>query len=241
MKSLVSHDKILREFEKKFGLEVRGAKQGSERWLEMKLGVASASNAYRAVAKKGSDTRNTYLYELVAEVCTGVIEELDFKQTKWGKEHEDAARSSYEFSTGQKMTPLVFVFKDKSFRVGCSPDGVILSASKPAEIKCPWDSTNYVKWLISGEQKREWKWQNQMTLWVMGADEMDVTHFDPRMKASPIHTILVKRDPDMQKRLTDSMPELIHDMDKMLKEIGVEFGEQWTRLAQKGFSGDGAA
>ncbi len=241
MKSPVSNDKLLREFEKRFGLEVRSAKQGSDRWLEMKLGVISASNAHRAVAKGGTGTRDTYLYELVSEVCTSVIEELDFKQTKWGKDHEDAARSSFEFSTGQKMTPLAFVFKDKSFRVGCSPDGVILNANKPAEIKCPWDTANYIKFLLTGEQKSEWKWQNQMTLWVMGADEMDVTHFDPRMKALPIHTILVRKDRDMQKKLNDSIPELIHDMDKMLKEIGVEFGEQWTRLAQKRHSGHGAA
>lgn len=234
MKKLAEYDRILREFEDKFGLEVRSAKQGTDRWLELKLGVISASNAFRAVAGKETDTRQTYLYELVSEVCTGVIEEISFKQMDWGKEHEDAARSSYEFSTGQHMKPLTFVFKDNKFREGCSPDGIVLQSMKPAEIKCPWDSTNYVKFLIDGIQKREWKWQNQFTLRVMGVDEMDVTQYDPRMKAKPIHTVLVKKDHDMQKKLEDTIPELILDMDKILKKIGVPFGEQWTRLVKKG-------
>lgn len=234
MSKLASYDKTLREFEKKFGLEVRSAKPNTERWLEMRLGVISASNASRAVSKKGSDTRNTYLCELVADVCTGVIEELNFKQTNWGKENEDAARSAFEFSTGQRMIPVTFVFKNTKFRIGCSPDGVIVPDEKPSEIKAPWDSTNYVNFLLNGVQKPEWKWQNQFTMWVMDADEMDVTHFDPRMKAKPIHTITVKKDNDMRKKLEDSIPELILDMDDMLKKVGVKFGEQWTRLAQKG-------
>lgn len=241
MSKLASYDKILRDFEKQFGLEVRNARQNSERWLEMKLGVISASNAHKAVAKKGTETRNTYLCELVAEVCTGVIEELNFKETEWGKQHEDAARSSYEFSTGQHMTPLTFVFRDGTFRTGCSPDGVILGTLKPSEIKCPWDSTNYVKFLMDGTQKSQWNWQNQMTMWVMDASEMDVTQFDPRMKIRPIHTLIVERDKEDQKKLDDMIPELIFDMDKMLKEIGVEFGEQWKRIAQKGTTGNDAA
>jgi hypothetical protein len=230
---LAMYDKILREFENQYGLAIRSARQGSEVWLQTKLGVISASNAHKAVAAKGTAKRQDYLCELVAEVCTGVIEELNFKQTEWGKQHEDAARSRFEFSTNQHMTPLAFVFKDLSFRVGCSPDGVILGTNKPAEIKCPWDSTNYVKFLLGGIQKPEWQWQNQMTMWVMGADEMDVMQFDPRMKTTPTHTILVKKNPEMQKKLTDSIPELVLDMDKMLKEVGVEFGDQWLRISGK--------
>lgn len=240
MKSMASYDKLLKQFEQKFGLPVSKVEQNSARWLEMKLGVISASNASKAVADKKSATRHTYLCELVAEVCTGVIEELNFKQMEWGKQHEDAARSSYEFSTGHRMVPLAFVFKDGTFRVGCSPDGVVLAASKPSEIKCPWDSANYVKFFLDGDQKPEWKWQNEMTMWVMDTKVMDVTHYDPRMKTNPIHTIEVKSNPEMRKKLEDQIPELILDMDKMLKELGVKFGEQWIRIAEKKDPGNAA-
>ncbi len=232
MKTQSDIDKTLAVFEKKFGLIVRGAPQLSDAWFHMKLGVISASNASRAVSKKGTATRNTFLCELVAEVCTSVIEEQSFKQMEWGKQHEAAARSSYEFANAVKMTPLSFVFKDETFRAGCSPDGIV-SATKGAEIKCPWDTANYVKFLVGDEVKAEWEWQNEFTMWVMGAGEWDVVQFDPRMKTKPLHGITVPRNPERQKRLDDEIPELIFDMDKILAQIGVKFGQQWERLATK--------
>lgn len=231
MKTLADIDRTLQAFEKKFGFNVRGAQQQSEAWFQMKLGVVSASNASKAVSKKGTAARNTFLCELVAEVCTGVIEEMSFKQVEWGKQQESAARSSYEFANDTKMTPLAFVFKDDSFRIGCSPDGLV-STSKGAEIKCPWDSTNYVKFLLGGDVKSEWEWQNDFTMWVMNAEQWDVCQYDPRMKTRPLHTITVTPDADRQKKLNDLIPELLLDMDGMLKELGVKFGEQWTRIAQ---------
>jgi hypothetical protein len=105
-----------------------------------------------------------------------------------------------------------------------------VSEAKGCEIKCPWDSTNYIKFVLGEEIKPEWEWQNQFAMWVMDAHEWDVTQYDPRMKTKPLHTITALRDPEKQKRLEGEIPELIHDMDKMLKEIGVNFGEQWTRL-----------
>lgn len=232
MKTLAEIDKTLQLFEKKFGLNVRGAQQRSESWFHMRLGVVTGSCFSDAVAKKDSATRATYMAELVAAICTGVIEELDFKQTNWGLENEDAARSSYEWASGQKVTPLGFVFKDDTFRVGCSPDGAVFPLY-PTEIKCPWVSANYVKFLTAGIQKAEWKWQNQGTLWVLDADEMDVTHYDPRMKVKPLHTVVVKKDLEMQKKLDDMIPEFVLDLDKMLAQIGITFGEQWLRIAKK--------
>lgn len=232
MKTLTEIDKTLHAFERKFGLTVRGAEQLSEPWFQMKLGVISASNASRAVAKKGTATRHSYLCELIAEVCTGVIEEMNFKQTEWGKQHEKAARSSYEFANNVKMQPLSFVFKDENFRTGCSPDGLV-TATKGSEIKCPFDSANYIKFLLNDEVKAEWEWQNQFTLWVMGAAEWDVVQFDPRMKTKPLHFMTAKPDLDKQKKLDDDIPELILSMDQMLASIGVKFGSQWEMIAEK--------
>lgn len=239
MKTLADIDKTLREFEKQFGLQIRGAQQQSEPWFQTKLGVISSSAAQRAVSKRGTAKRNTYLCELIAEVCTGVIEEVNFKQMEWGNQHEDAARSSYEFSADVKFTPLTFVFKDNLFRAGCSTDGLITlpkhsAPSRPCSIKCPWDSANYIKFLVGEEVKSEWEWQNDFELWVLEAAEIDVAQYDPRMKTKPLHTVTVPRNPERQKRLNDAIPELIHDMDKMLAQIGVKFGDQWVRLAKQG-------
>lgn len=232
MKTLADIDGLLSEWERRFALPGRNVEQLSEPWFQLRLGLITASNASRAVSKKGTQTRNTFLCELIAAVCTGVVEELNFKQTDWGKQHEIAARSSYEFANDIKIIRTPFVFKDNTFRIGCSPDG-FTTPTKGTEIKCPWDSTNYIKFLLGDEVKTEWAWQNEFSMWVTGAEEWDLTFFDPRMKTRPMHTITVWRDPERQAKLNDAIPELIHDMDLLLAEIGVKFGDQWKRIAAK--------
>lgn len=226
MQTLAEIQKRLEAFEKKFGLPMADAKQGSEAWFKAKLGVISASNAYRAVAKKESETRLTYMAELVAQVCTGLMEEMNNKYVEWGNAHEDAARSNYEFMTGMTMTQLPFVFKDDSFREGCSPDGLVGSGG--AEIKCPFNSVHYVKFFTEGSIKSEYQWQYQYTMRVMGSELWDFCQYDPRMKKNPLKILTVVRDDEKQKAFDDLIPAFIMDMDKMLEKIGIKFGEQWA-------------
>ena len=229
MKTLDEIENRLKLFETRFGMPIVGAQQGSAAWLALKLGVLSGSNAAKIVAKKDSEKRNTYMCDLVAEVCTGVTEELNFKQLEWGKAHEDAARSSYEFSTDSKIEQVTFVFRDDTFREGCSPDGLLLSG-KGAEIKCPWDSANYIKFLVAEEIKTDWQWQNQFNMRVTGASHWDFVMYDPRMKKLPIKILTLERDEEKQKTFDDAVPQFIHEMDKLLEKIGIGFGDQWTRI-----------
>lgn len=233
MKSLNDVNSLLKEFESKFNLPVMDSVQGSDTWFRLKLGVLSASNASKIVAKKDSETRFTYMSELVAQVCTGIMEEFNSKYCDWGNQHEDAARSSYEFSTGYDMVQLPFAFKDNSFREGCSPDGIV-SPTKGVEIKCPFNSSHYIKFLTEDRIKPEYVWQYQYTLRVMGASEWDFVQYDPRMKVSPIKILTVTRDEEKQKAFDDLVPQFIADMDKMLTQIGIKFGDHWSALAKKG-------
>ncbi len=170
--------------------------------------------------------------ELVAQVCTGIMEEINSKYLDWGTQQEDAARSYYEFSSGHTVTQLPFVFKDNSFREGCSPDGIV-TESKGVEIKCPYNTVHFIKFLTADEIKSEYDWQAQYTLRVMGAEEWDFVQYDPRMKTTPMHTITVKRDVEKQKKFDDLVPAFIEDMDKMLGKIGVNFGDQWKLFGAK--------
>ncbi len=194
--------------------------------MMLKLGVISASNADAVVAKRDSATRATYMAELVAQVCTGIFGEINSKHMEWGKQHEDAARACYEFESGNVMTLLPFVYKDASFREGCSPDGIVTTA-KGAEIKCPWATENYIKFLAAEKIKPEWQWQNQFTMRVMGAGEWDFVQYDARMKKAPLHILTIARDEEKQKVFDDAVPAFIEDMDRMLAKIGIRFGEQW--------------
>lgn len=231
MKTLADVNELLKQFEEKYGMPMADAQQGSEAWLTLKLGVISASNASKMVAKAGSATRDSYMAELVAQVATGIMPEISAKPMEWGKDHEDAARSSYEFMTGENTTEVPFVFLDNSFRVGVSPDFILDGKNKGGEIKCPWNSVHYIQFLTSDKIKPEWDWQVQLTLKVIGADTWDFCQYDPRMKKNPLKITTIDRDEKKQKTLDDAIPQFISDMDKMLQKAGFEFGEHWARIA----------
>lgn len=230
MKTLNQINESLKVFENRFNLPVASANQGSQAWFMVKLGVISASNVSKAVAKKDSETRNTYMSELVAQVCTGDQEEINSKYLEWGNTYEAAARSCYEFSTGDEIDQVPFVFKDGLFREGCSPDGLLRKSGKPVEIKCPFNATNYIKFLVDDTIKPEYKWQYQFALRVLEADEMDFVQYHPNMKIQPQKILTVKRDTEMQAKMDDLIPEFISDMDKMLSKVGIKFGDQWKRI-----------
>ncbi len=228
MKSLAEIQSTLRRFEKLYGISSTQAQQGSAAWLALKLGVVSASNVHKIIPKSrgNGEGRYTYLCELVAQVCTGQMNEVTSVEMQWGKDHEDAARATYELDSGNKITELPFVFLDDSFREGCSPDG-LLSADKGIEIKCPYNSVHYIKFLDGDKIKDEYNWQVQYTMRVMQAGEWEFVQYDPRMKAFPYKAITVPRDEEKQKILADAVPAFISEMDLMLSKIGVKFGDQW--------------
>lgn len=227
MKTLQQINSSLEAFEQKYKLPVIGIEQGSEAWLKVKLGVISASNAHKVVAKKDSETRLTYMSELVAQIATGESEEFNSKYLDWGKQFEAAARSTYEFSTNQTIQLVPFVFKDETHREGFSPDGIV-SEKRIVEIKCPFNAANYIKFVTESKIKSEYKWQYQFGFRVTGADEYDFVQYHPHMKTKPQHVLSVERDDEMQKTFDDAIPQFIEDMDKMLAKIGIKFGEQWS-------------
>lgn len=229
MKSPSEILEIHNKFQERFGFSTTHAQQGSAEWFKVKLGVISASNASKAVAKKDSETRATYMAELVAQVCTGQMEEINSKYLDWGHQHEDAARSAYEFMKGTIVEEIPFVFKDDSFRVGCSPDGIVkeVEGYRGVEIKCPFNASHYVKFAVDQKVKPEYVWQYQFSLWVLGVDRWDFVQYHPLMRVSPISVLTVERDEEKMKAFDDLIPAFIHDMDIQLKKLGVEFGEQW--------------
>lgn len=229
MKSINDISNLLNKFESDFGIPIANVEQGSEIWQTLKLGVVSASNVSKAIAKKGSETRNGYLAELCAQVCTGVFEEINSKYLDWGNQHEDAARSYYEFSTGNTVKELPFVFKDEKFRVGCSPDGIV-NDSKGIEIKCPYNAAHFVRFLIEDKIKSEYIWQYQFSLWVLDATHWDFVQYHPSMKKNPMKVLTVEKDEKKFQIFDELIPEFLNDMDEMLQKAGFKFGEHWERI-----------
>lgn len=212
-------------FKEKHNIDLGQCVQGSEMWHIARLGVMTASNASKIVAKKDSETRLTYMSDLVAQIATKTYEEINSKYLDWGNNNEAAARSSYSFYSGLDIEELPFVFLDEKFRVGCSPDGII--ENRGVEIKCPYNAANYIKFLCEDKIKPDYQWQVQFSMYVLGCDEYDFCQFHPNMKKKPIKIISVKKDEEKQKTLADAIPQFIDDMDLMLKKVGIEYGDQW--------------
>lgn len=231
MKTLANLENQIKTFQDKFGVDIIRAEQGSLAWLQTRLGVITASEVHKAVAKFGTETRNTYMCQLVAEVATGMVEEINSKYLDWGKMNEAAARASYEFANDCEIETTNFIFKDDSFREGASLDGFVKGQNKIVEIKSPYNPTNYIKFLVEDKIKAEYMWQYQFQMRVTGADIADFVQFDPRMSVNPLKSLTVERDAEYQKKFDELIPQFILDMDQMLATVGIEYGSQWKRLS----------
>lgn len=208
-------------------IECLNVEQGSPEWLQLRLGVITASKMDCVVAGTTTAKRNTYMLELIAEVCTGLAAEINAKQLSWGKNYEDAARTAYEFATGFTVRPCGFLYKDESKRVGCSPDAMIIGKNRGGEFKCPYSTKNHIEFLTDAKVKSEYILQCQTGIWVTGFDFWDFGSFDPRMKSKMFSHLPIERDPKTIALFEDAVPQFIFDMDKRLAQIGVTYGQQW--------------
>lgn len=109
-------------------LEIIDCEQNSDQWYRARLGIPTASKFHTVMAhgqSKGSPskTRNDYLNQLVAERCTGIIQQGFYNQhTERGHKQEKEARDAYAFLTGNEPVLVGFI---RNGEKGASPDALI--------------------------------------------------------------------------------------------------------------------
>ena len=207
-------------------LDIVNFEQGSYEWFQAKLGVPSASNIAKVLAKKGTETRAGYLSELVAQVATGEMPEISAKAMDWGKTQESVARSAYELCENVQVEQVGFIYGHNR-RVGCSPDGLVLNIAKGVEIKCPYTSKVHVDFLAMDKIKDEYIKQCQFSLWVTGLETWDFCSFDPRFKKNLLKVHTIQRDQSLMDRFDNEVPEFIKEMDAILERLEIKWGSQW--------------
>jgi hypothetical protein len=207
--------------------------QGSEAWLKARLGVITASQAHALLPNKRTksfsykEARQTYMNQLIAEVCTGYSEELNGKALEWGKLNEDAAIAAYEFATGNEVEKIGLVYKDETKRCGASADFKIRGKNHGGENKCPMNPQYHVDFLLNNEIKDEYITQIQFGLWVTDWDLWDFTSYHPRMKLKMVHHVTLERDKELMAYFDEEIPKFTKEMDEKLEKIGIPFGSQW--------------
>lgn len=208
--------------------------QQSPQWHAMKLGVQSASKAKEILSGAKTATKRTFICSLVAQIATGERPEINGKALDWGNSHEDAARAAYEFELGKQIVELPFVYGDSTMKHGCSPDGLIFGYNgvleRGVEIKCPFNSENFIKFACDETVKKEHEKQCQFSMFVTGAEIYDYGMFDPRMKTKQLHWYTYDRNEKDMVLFAEAIQEINHEVDKMLATLGLEFGDQWKRL-----------
>ncbi|MDE9540231.1 lambda exonuclease family protein [Xenorhabdus bovienii] len=221
----------------KTGIDIDVIEQGSDAWMQLRLGVITASDAWKILTKDKSknvwsDTKSTYLYELIGEVCTGVYKEINARTLAWGKEYEQEARDSFSFYSDLDVTEAPILYRDESMRTACSPDG-LCNDRLGLELKCPSNTDVFIKMALRGVDgiKREYIAQMQFSMWVTGLSAWNFVNYDPRMPAGKeIVHVLVEQDAEYMKRFDDLIPEFIERMDADLKTLGIKFGNQWRNI-----------
>ncbi len=215
----------LASFEPILGFNPVLVEQGSDEWLNMRLGVVTASKADCFLAGKDTCKRATYLSELVAQVCTGLPEEVSCKILQWGNAYEEEAKFEYAIKTLEPVDEIPFIYKDKAMCFGCSPDGICNDYG--LELKCPWTSKVFIEFVCSKKIKPEYIKQCQFSMWVSGLDKWDFAVFDPRMKHKKLHYVTLEKDQKMIDKFEEAAVDFINDMNEMLLKMGVSFGDQW--------------
>lgn len=201
--------------------------QGESEWQKLKLGVISASNISKVLAKKGTETRNGYMMELIGQIATKEFDEINAKALEYGKVNESAARAAYEFESGRTIEQVGFIYNlDK--RVGCSPDG--LSTGRPErglEIKCPITARVHADFLANDKVKPEYVYQVQFSMFVTGYEAWDFCSFHPKFKTNMIKIRTFERDAELMERFANELGDFINEMDAILLKLKIPFGSQW--------------
>lgn len=219
------------------GVNVYDVEQGSDDWLSSRLGVITAFRAHDIIKQgraKGSysESRKTYMMELVAQVATGLLpEQSQFKQAAWGHDNEPLAREAYEAREFACVNTCGLIYRDESMRCGISPDGIM--EDRGLEIKNPFTTHVHLDTLLNGVIKPEYITQCQYSMWVTGLERWDFCSFDWRMRGAPENRLVVipqYRDDELMAKFDEEMPKFIAEMDEILVKIGFAFGDQWRKI-----------
>ena len=198
--------------------------QGSQAWIDARLGIPTASNFSKIVTAKGnlSASRDNYLAELLVEWESGEAFE-DFEGNFWterGLELEGEAFDQYEFITDRMPTAVGLIYKDETRMVSCSPDGLVGSEGM-IELKCPSRKIHLLYLIRSRLRPREvppvYHAQVQGQLWVSGRQWCDFVSYFPGL---PTVVIRAYPEPGWQEQLAAAIGVFT-------KEI--EEGRQWMR------------
>jgi putative phage-type endonuclease len=192
--------------------------QGSQEWIDARLGKVTASRVADVVATTKSGwgaSRANYMAELICERLTGQpAERYTNGPMQWGVEKEAEARDAYAWRTDTAVDLVGFIPHPHIPMSGASPDGLIKAGGGILEIKAPNTST-HIETLLSGSVPTKYITQMQWQMACAGDWYWfgDFVSYDPRLPdAMKLFIKRVPRDDDaitmLEKHVTTFLEEL---------------------------------
>ena len=101
--------------------------QGTQEWLQQRLGIITASNMHKVLTGGKGKTRRSYMNQLIGEIMSGEpAESFSNAYIERGHALEPEARTLYEIESGNTVVETGFISTGfKEWRIGYSPDGLV--------------------------------------------------------------------------------------------------------------------
>ena len=197
-------------------LRILEAEQGTQEWLDARLGRPSASQFSKLITTSGkpSASADDYISEMIAERITGEREPIFVNEwMQRGTELEPEARATYEFMNGIDVEEVGFILDD-SGEFGCSPDGLV-NDDGGVEFKCP-SPKNHIAWSRKGVCPSKHYAQVQGCLYITGREWWDFMSYHPEMKP---FIVRVERDEKFISKLAEQISLAVEEIKSEVRNL----------------------
>jgi len=198
---------------------IKDIEQGSDEWLQLRLGVATASNFDKIITTTGkqSATLEKYALKLATDLMLS-SPEPSYKNDimERGNELEPLARQAYQEETFSIVEEIA-MFKSDCGNFGYSPDGLV-GEDGLIEIKCPLATTHF-QYIIDNKAPIDYWQQLQGGLWVSGRKYIDFVSYHPNFKTKQLFVKRVERDEDYIAKLAELANKTILVRNELLNKM----------------------
>lgn len=207
-------------------MKVLDVEQGSEAWLQARLGKVSASRMADVTARTRSGygaSRANYAAELIAERLTGTpAERYTNAAMAWGTEKEPDAKDAYCFLRDAEIVPVGLVLHPTIAMACASPDGLV-GDDGLIEVKCPLSAT-HIDTLLSETIPEKYVKQMMWQMACTGRQWCDFVSFDPRLPAEmQVFIRRVPRDNALILELEQETVKFLAEIDQTISKLQAKF------------------